>query len=407
MIAKKKTKCKNETSHPDILKLFDSSSNVNVSLSNKESIQEDKPIPKKRGRKPSVNKEVYEPKKKNAPIPIIKEETRSEKNKPFQDQSILDTSTVPPLILHLNIPQSQHQSLNSLLDENESTSKNTTNNDIPYENGFYEYDPNLNEPCAYEDQHSDNFSSKPETFNSKNNMLQTNNSTKDIKIDVKDPFSDTIFDNTTKKETKVDNESLTNSSPSVKTTNLLLNELISNNEWCNETSYWCFWDCHHFKNTPVGIPIKYKNEKFQVFGCFCSLECATAYNFYGRDTIDNVWENFNLINMLSNKLGYKKCVTPAISRKCLYSFGGPLSIEQFREKNNLGHQCNIRTYPMVSIVQHVEEINTSSSYSSKINSYIPLDKSKIEQQLEEAKNEKLYIKQKSVLEESMNLKFTF
>ena len=62
---------------------------------------------------------------------------------------------------------------------------------------------------------------------------------------------------------------------------------------------------------------------------------------------------------------------------------------------------------MVSIVQHVEEINTSSSYSSKINSYIPLDKSKIEQQLEEAKNEKKFIKQKSILEESMNLKFTF
>ena len=404
MIAKKKTKCKNETSHPDILKLFDSSSNVNISLSNvnvsSSNIKEDKPIPKKRGRKPSVNKEVYEPKKKNAPIPIIQEETRSEKIKQFPEQSILDTSTVPPLILHLNIPQSQHQSLNSLLDENESTTQNTTN-DLSYETGFYEYDPNLNEPCAYEDQHSDNFSSMPETFNSKNTILQTKNYIKDVKVDVKDAFSD----NTAKKETKVDNESsLTNSSS---LTNILLNELVSNNEWCNETSYRCFWDCHHFKNTPFGIPIKYKNEKFQVFGCFCSLECATAYNFYGRDTIDNVWENFNLINMLSNKLGYKKCVTPAISRKCLYSFGGPLSIEQFREKNNLGHQCNIRTYPMVSIVQHVEEINTSSSYSSKINSYIPLDKSKIEQQLEEAKNDKLYVKQKSVLEESMNLKFTF
>jgi hypothetical protein len=399
MISKKKTKCKNETSHPDILKLFDSSGN-DVSVLN---VKEDKPIPKKRGRKPGVNKEVYEPKKKNAPI--IKEEQRSEKIK-FQDQSILDTSIVPPLILHLNIPQSQHQSLNSLLDENESTSKNTPN-DISYETGFYEYNPNLNEPCAYEDQHSDNFSSMPETFNSKNIILQRTNSTKDVKTDVKDHFSETIFDNTTKKESKVDNESLTNSSSSVKSTNILLNELVSNNDWCNETSYWCFWDCHHFKNTPVGIPIKYKNEKFQVFGCFCSLECATAYNFYGRDTIDNVWENFNLINMLSNKLGYKKCVTPAISRKCLYSFGGTLSIEQFREKNNLGHQCNIRTYPMVSIVQHVEEINTSSSYSSKINSYIPLDKSKIEQQLEEAKNEKKFIKQKSILEESMNLKFTF
>jgi hypothetical protein len=394
MSTKKKTKCKNETSLADISKLFDSSSN---DIANK-------PIPKKRGRKPGVNKEGCEPKKKNSSTPVIIEEQRSEKIKQFQDQSILDTSTVPPLILHLNIPQSQHQSLNSLLSENSNTNKNSTS-EISYETGFYEYDPNLNEPCAYEDKHSDNFSSMPEMFNSKNN--QTTNVSKDVAIDVKDPFLETIFDNKTKKEPKVDNESVNSSSASVKTTNILLNELVSNNEWCNETSYWCFWDCHHFKNTPFGIPIKYKNEKFQVFGCFCSLECATAYNFYGRDTIDNVWENFNLINMLSNKLGYKKCVTPAISRKCLYSFGGPLSIEQFREKNNLGHQCNIRTYPMVSIVQHVEEINTSSSYSSKINSYIPLDKSKIEQQLEEAKHDKLYIKQKSILEESMNLKFTF
>ena len=123
--------------------------------------------------------------------------------------------------------------------------------------------------------------------------------------------------------------------------------------------------------------------------------------------MDNVWENFNLLNMMSNMMSYKLTLNPSISRKCLNVFGGPLTIDQFREKSIKNNKFNILTYPMVSIVEHVEEINESSSYDTKINGFIPLDRSrvsKIENNIRLFDNS--MTKSKTVLEETMKLKFS-
>lgn len=137
------------------------------------------------------------------------------------------------------------------------------------------------------------------------------------------------------------------------------------------------------------------------------MECAVAYNFYANENIDNVWENFNLLNMMSNMISYKLSLNPAISRKCLNVFGGPLTIEQFREKSINNNKFNILTYPMVSIVEHVEEINESSSYDTKINGFIPLDRSRVSKLENTTRmNDSLTTKSKTVLEETMKLKFT-
>jgi hypothetical protein len=107
-------------------------------------------------------------------------------------------------------------------------------------------------------------------------------------------------------------------------------------------------------------------------------------------------------------MSYKLSLNPAISRKCLNVFGGPLTIEQFREKSINNNKFNILTYPMVSIVEHVEEINESSSYDTKINGFIPLDRSRVSK-LEDTNrmNDSSTTKSKTVLEETMKLKFTY
>ncbi len=50
-------------------------------------------------------------------------------------------------------------------------------------------------------------------------------------------------------------------------------------KWPVQTDVCCWWDCHTFSGTPIGLPVRYdaKTDRFEGYGCFCSLECAAAY----------------------------------------------------------------------------------------------------------------------------------
>lgn len=312
-----------------------------------------------------------------------------------------------PLILHLNVN----------FDDNNFShpSHECLVSNKSYETDFYEYNPELKEPIAYEDLHSDKFQSTPENYKIIKNPSSTYNSTSiDKYFEVNNKFNDQntshvvngTFVTDEKNSKKYHDKKISNNS-SCNSNIILLKDMIMNEEWCDNTNYWCYWDCHSFENKPFGIPIKYHDGKFHVYGCFCSLECAVAYNFNANENMDNVWENFNLLNMMSNMMSYKPSLTPAISRKCLNVFGGPLTIEQFRDKSINNHKFNILTYPMVSIVEHVEEINESSSYDTKMNGFIPLDRSRVSKIEDNNRiNDSFMGKSKTVLEETMKLKFT-
>ena len=51
------------------------------------------------------------------------------------------------------------------------------------------------------------------------------------------------------------------------------------NSWPSKTNIDCFWCCCPFESSPFGIPIKRVGDKYQMFGNFCSAECAAAYIF--------------------------------------------------------------------------------------------------------------------------------
>lgn len=381
--------------------------------------------PKRRGRKPNILKQqelenkqkdtssvqtkptVGRKKKSNLRYSTSKQD--SSVNEDVESQSNLEelkNNQDIPLILHLNVDfDDNHFSHPS----NECLVSNKS-----YEVDFYEYNPELKEPIAYEDRHSDKFQSTPENYKIIKQPSSVYNSTSiDKYFDINKANDQHIISDKNINDVPID-EKLTkktdkkyNSNYSKNSNIVLLKDMIMNEDWCNRTNYWCYWDCHPFENQPFGIPIKYNNGKFHVYGCFCSLECAVAYNFYANENMDNVWENFNLLNMMSNMMSYKLTLIPSISRKCLNVFGGPLTIDQFREKSIKNNKFNILTYPMVSIVEHVEEINESSSYDTKINGFIPLDRSrvsKIENNIRLFDNS--MTKSKTVLEETMKLKFS-
>ena len=190
-------------------------------------------------------------------------------------------------------------------------------------------------------------------------------------------------------------------------------EKNKNNEWPSNTSIYCYWCCHRFDNAPFGIPVNYNNNKFNVYGCFCSLECAASYNFRSSESLDEIWERYNLINLLARKIGYGQnvneqpftnVVKPAPERLTLKVFGGFLDIDAFRTYNNTQKVVNINFPPMTSLTQQIEEINEYELNSEM--KYIPLDMDRINKCKEKMmfKRSKPVYNERSTLESSMNLK---
>jgi hypothetical protein len=177
-----------------------------------------------------------------------------------------------------------------------------------------------------------------------------------------------------------------------------------NNEWPSNTSTHCYWCCHRFDNAPFGIPVCYNNDVFEVFGCFCSLHCAAAYNFQSNESLDAVWERYNLINLLSRRLQLGRVVKPAPDKMTLKIFGGFLDIDEFRNFHKTHKVVNINFPPMTSLTQQIEEINDYELNNDL--KFIPLDNERINRCKEKMifKRTKPLVSEKSTLESSMNLK---
>ena len=144
-------------------------------------------------------------------------------------------------------------------------------------------------------------------------------------------------------------------------------------EWPANTSVHCYWCCHPFNGPPVGIPAKFVRNKFYLYGCFCSLECAAAYNFHHNGSIDERWRRYSLINLMASKMGHKGGVKQAPDRLTLNIFGGHLNIEAFRSYCKSHHNLTLVNFPpMQAMTQQVEEVNEGDVRCMRP-SYIPLD----------------------------------
>jgi hypothetical protein len=207
-------------------------------------------------------------------------------------------------------------------------------------------------------------------------------------------------------------ESATHHLPHVDSTNRVV-ELLKDfeeknkqNEWPSTTSIHCYWCCQKFPTVPFGIPVKYNSNKFHVYGCFCSLECAAAYNLKNYDSIDEMWERYMLINMLSRRIGCKDQVIPAPSRLALKEFGGYMDIDEFRKFTDSKKLISVNFPPMMTLTQQIEEINGSDLTNDY--KYIPIDTDRINKYKEKIKlkRAKPIANYKNTLDHTMNLKIT-
>jgi len=136
-------------------------------------------------------------------------------------------------------------------------------------------------------------------------------------------------------------------------------DIVTNNEPKNTC---CFWCCHAIVYKVYGMHINYDsiNDTFTLYGTFCSLQCANAYNFSHYNGCDKVWEINSMIQMLAKRHGITNVIRPAPSRYLLKMFNGYLTIDDFRKlhKNNeTTHVLNLP--PMIAISSGYEVVNTS------------------------------------------------
>ena len=262
-----------------------------------------------------------------------------------------------------------------------------------FEETFFKYEPNVDVPDAYDQLECNDYVSQP--FDVTKVEEETvvpnyaiNPPVKSKKKAVKAPVSKVNLD---KKSNRIFDH---------------LSEFIARDEWPMSTNNVCFWCCHTFHSTPFGVPTKYIDGKFHVFGCLCSLECTSAYNFYSTEIKHDPWEAYNLINLLARKIQYCDLVKMAPPRHALKMFGGYMEIDEFRSHCKSNKMINTHTFPMVAMIQQLEEVNEEDQYSNRKNMFIPVDKQKLfllESKVKLERTKPLFMN-KNTLDHTMNLR---
>lgn len=133
-----------------------------------------------------------------------------------------------------------------------------------------------------------------------------------------------------------------------------------NNHCC--VSEVCWNCCHSFDDNIIhGIPLKYINGLFYVYGDFCSLECCLRYVV---ENFNNDYQIISLIKLYSNvMLGTNNDdITIAPNKLLLKKFGGNMTIQEYRNKFNKNIH-DIKIPPILPVSHNIDsyEINNNNS----------------------------------------------
>ncbi len=195
-------------------------------------------------------------------------------------------------------------------------------------------------------------------------------------------------------------------SKSIETKSNIMTQFIESNkrgDWPKKTSIYCYWCCQPFSTPPCGLPKRYINNVFYLYGCFCSPECAAAYNF-NTFSSDEVWEYYSLLNLLYKDL-YDTKIKLAPPRNSLDIFGGHMNIQEFRAFNNNYKKTMSEVMPPIyALIPQLEEKYIEKTQKK---TFVPIDMEKVKRAKENLrlKRSKPVSKYKNTLESCMNLKY--
>ena len=344
-------------------------------------------IKKKRGRKPK-NKTLDTP----PPEKVLKKRGRRPKEKynfdtdPLKLQNYNDEND--SIIVKLPIKKSDMESLIT----NKLTSYNpNVKTPEPYDPTIDDTKFNFSEIKKNIDNLKEDTSKKPiENMNDENidTLIKINETLSEEK---KTRQIDLILNNKYQKEQKL--ELITQFS-----------NFTNENVYPERTDIACFWCSHNFDTIPWGIPISYDNDKFKLFGVFCSPNCACSYLFESAQFKDTLWEVYSLLNLFYYKVFNKiKKIYPAPSKLCLQKFGGKMTYEEFKKKNEDSESIYLIKFPpIISVIPVIEEVNLKKIQTN--HNFIPVDKNRIMKANQELRLKRSKpINNKNTLDNCMNI----
>jgi hypothetical protein len=172
---------------------------------------------------------------------------------------------------------------------------------------------------------------------------------------------------------------------------------IFSETWPLTSPYACWYCCHTFDTTPVGIPAILTNHVFRCYGNFCSYNCSKRYLCPSKDDEDDMvsmqssndifkgddqGEKLQLLELLyhlETDADMDEPIKTAPRRLILKMFGGTKTIEEFRRSFKTNTTYHTFKMPLASMAYHMEEcIDTKTDTRRKLRN-MSLDVARLEQ----------------------------
>jgi hypothetical protein len=188
---------------------------------------------------------------------------------------------------------------------------------------------------------------------------------------------------------------------------------VFSESWPVSSPYACWYCCHNFDTTPVGIPAILTNHVFRCYGNFCSYNCARRYLCPLKDDEDDMasmqssndifkgddqGEKLQLLELLyhlETGADLDEPIKTAPRRLILKMFGGNKTIDEFRRSFKTNTTYHTFKMPLASMAYHMEECTDTKTDTRRKLRNMSLDVARLEQAyndlMKEKKNNKLSV----------------
>jgi len=238
--------------------------------------------------------------------------------------------------------------------------------------------------CSLKDLDTDT-TSNIESFNflsnSKNELLyEVISKPADEPVSVDDKSHDKTCDNLN--ENELDDQPKTNDI--LNKLKVLEKDLYHNN--INNKKSACFWCTCDFDNQPIYIPKFFIKDSYNVYGCFCTPECAAASLM--NENIDSSvkFERYQLLNHIYSKIhDYSKNIKPAPNPYyMLDKYYGNLTIQEYRMLLRKDRLFLVVDKPLTRVLPELHEDNDDFIINNKV---IPSNTYKIKRKCQKNKSD--------------------
>ena len=139
------------------------------------------------------------------------------------------------------------------------------------------------------------------------------------------------------------------------------------NNTIDEKSSACFWCTYDFDSPPIYIPKNFINGTYQVYGCFCSPECGTAYLMKEKIDTSTRFERYYLLNYIYSKIyNYENNIKPAPNPEYILDrFYGNMTIQEYRSLLKNDRLFLLVDKPLTRVMPELHEDNDDFIINNK------------------------------------------